>query len=208
MNIELAGTFWDGLDGELHQGCRSTACRSNNRQRPGARLSNSLGVRFLSGTKPECLCLWPECNSFVSLRASATVAPRVSKWPCPPDTAPSYGGSEVSLWEPSLAQPCSAEGAFPLGHCSSRTCRSPAGSHRSCSSRDCRHRDNVCASAPHNNRQPGLLMSGLGHPRRERSCADADSNKLFHPSERCVKPASWNKPRQGARCLADRPGTT
>ena len=44
MNIELAGTLLGSSDGELHQGCRSTACRSNNRQRSGARLSNSLGV--------------------------------------------------------------------------------------------------------------------------------------------------------------------
>jgi hypothetical protein len=98
----------------------------------------------------------------------------------------------------SLAELGSADGAFPLGHCFSRTCRRPAGSHRSCSSGDCRHRDNVCASTPHNNGKPGLLMSGLGHLRWERSYADADSNKLFHPSERCVETASWHKPRQAS----------
>lgn len=155
MTSSWLGRFWDRLDGELHQGCcRSTACRSNNRQRPGARLSNSLGVRFLSGTQPERLWLRLECNSFVSLRASPAGHRAVLTV-----------GSEVSLWEPSLAQLGSAEGAFPLGHCSSRTCRRPAGSHRSCSSGNCRHRDNECASTPHNNRKPGLLMSGLGHLR-------------------------------------------
>jgi hypothetical protein len=150
MNIELAGTFGDGLDGELHQGCRSTACRSNNRQRPGARLSNSLGAAsypeqsrsvsvcgrsVIPSSRSEHLRLWHRASASGLARRT----PRLLAV-----------GSEVSLWEPSLAQPCSAEGAFPLGHCSSRTCRSPAGSHRSCSSGDCRHRDNVCASAPHN----------------------------------------------------------
>ena len=74
----------------------------------------------------------------------------------------SSGGLRGQFVGASLGQLGSADGASPLGHCSSRTCRCPAGSHRSFSRGDCRHRDNVCASTPHNNGKPGLLMSGPG----------------------------------------------
>ena len=66
-------------------------------------MSNSLGVRFLSGTQPERLWLRPECSSVASLRASCDCGSARQQVALPAGhRAVLTVGSEVSLWEPLL----------------------------------------------------------------------------------------------------------
>src|SRR6185437_12199662 len=113
MNIELAGTFLGssrrGASSRVQLGCMSVKQRSA----PGCVLDQKLGRRLLSGTKPERLWLRPECNSFVSLRASCDCGSARQQVALPAGHhAGPYGGWRGQPAAASLAQLGSADTMF------------------------------------------------------------------------------------------------